>query len=294
MSETTSGFTRQLSQSESQRAWQSLRMDFEEISGWQEEGLNTVPTAPGSLLAAIDAMTEPYQVSHHLGYLLHTSVDHLHALTMLMEQAGAQHTFAPYTLIRAAIENAATALWILQPDSPSETAERSLRLEYADLNDLKRANTTADPAAGHDEVRLEVFENCLSRHGWKASEIKRRPPGPLVIIQETSKYYEVFGAAIMWQMCSAATHGRRWARQYLTVFEAEDDGRSKILSGKLTSSESAIAMALHIACNLVRKAKTIRGVRSKDPSHSGASFVRPGLHTVHTGLYLPNRLAEEH
>ena len=269
-------------------------MDFAEITEWQEEGINTVPVAAGSLLSAIDTMTDPYQVSHHIGYLLHTAVDHLHALTTLMGQAGAQHTFAPYTLIRAAMENASTALWILQPEDPRGKAERSLKLEYVDLNDLKRANTTADSEAGHDEVRLEVFNNCLSRHNWSEHKVKTRPPGPLAIIQETSKHYDVFGSAIMWQMCSAATHGRRWARQYLTMFEAEDDGRSKVLSGKLTSSESAIAMALQIACNLVRKAKTVRGVHSKDPSHSGASFVRTvtNLRTVQSGLYLPSRLAK--
>ncbi|RNL57285.1 hypothetical protein [Arthrobacter oryzae] len=264
-------------------------MDFAEIGRWQDEGLNTVAVSSGSILDGVDAVTEPYQVSHHIGYLLHTAVDHLHTLTMVMGQAGAQHTFAPYTLIRAAIESASTALWILQAESPHEVARRSLQLEYADLNDLKRANQSVDPAAGHDEVRLEVFAHCLSRHGWKDPEIKPRPPGPLKIIQETSKHFDVFGAAVMWQMCSAAAHGRRWAREYLTLFEAQDDGRSKVLSGRLVSDESAIAMALHIACCIVRKAKTVQGAFSKNPLHSGTSFSRPApeLQIVRPGLYLP-------
>ncbi|SDP64712.1 hypothetical protein SAMN04487914_1238 [Arthrobacter sp. ok909] len=289
MSETKSGLRRQLSQDESKRAWRSLRMDFAEIGRWQDEGPNTVAVSSGSILDGVDAVTEPYQVSHHIGYLLHTAVDHLHTLTMVMGQAGAQHTFAPYTLIRAAIESASTALWILQPDSPHEVARRSLQLEYADLNDLKRANQSIDPAAGHDEVRLEVFTHCLSRHGWKFSEIKPRPPGHLKIIQETSKHFDVFGAAVMWQMCSAAAHGRRWAREYLTLFEAQDDGRSKVLSGRLVSDESAIAMALHIACCIARKAKTVQGAFSKNPLHSGTSFSRPApeLQIVRPGLYLP-------
>ncbi|WP_157371019.1 hypothetical protein [Arthrobacter sp. Leaf141] len=274
MSETKSGLGRRLSESESEQAWASLRTDFAEISRWQDEGISSVEAKPGSLLGIVDAMTEPFQASHHVGYLLHTAVDHLHGLKMLMDQTGAQHTFAPYTLVRAAVESASTALWILQPEAPREVARRSLRLEFADLNDLKRANTTDDPDAGHDEVRLGTFDSCLSRHGWKNQEAKERPPGPLVIIQEVSEHFDVFGAALMWQICSAAAHGKRWARQYLTLFEFDDDGTSKVLSGRLTSDESAIAMAVHIACDMVGKAKAVRGIHSKDPLHSGASFIR--------------------
>lgn len=285
---------RHLSEGESKRAWESLRTDFAEISDWQDAGVNPTAAAPESLLNIVDALTEPYQASHHVGYLLHTAVDHLHALRMMMDHAGAQHTFAPYTLIRAAIESASTALWILQHDDPRLMAIRSLKLEYADLVDLKRANTTADPSAGHDEVRLEVFNACLSRHGWTDKEIKTRPPGPLVIIQETSSHFDIFGVPLMWQMCSAVAHGRRWARQFLTLFEAEDDGVSKVLSGRLTSDESAIALGVRIACEVVRKAKAVRSVHSRNRTHSGASFVRSEADptVVRPGLYVPNRLVE--
>jgi hypothetical protein len=266
-----------------------MRKNFAEIGQWQGEGLTSVAAAGGSLLDVADAMTEPYQVSHHIGYLLHTAVDHLHALTTLLEKSGAQHTFAPYSLIRAAIEASSTALWVLGPEEPQEVALRSLKLEYADLNDLKRANGTVDPTAGHDDVRLEVFNACLSRHGWKAPAVKARPPGTLTIIQSTSEHFDVFGSALMWQMCSAATHGKRWAHHYLTIFESEDDGKSKVLSGRLTSDESAIALALNIACALVRKARAVREVSSKNPLHEGASFVRPaaGLQIIGSGLYVP-------
>lgn len=269
-----------------------MRIDFAEIGRWQDEGINPVEAKPGSLLGVVDAMGEPFQASHHVGYLLHTAVDHLHGLKMMMGQAGAQHTFAPYTLVRAAIENASTALWILQPDASREVARRSLRLEYADLNDLKRANKTVDPGAEIDGVRLTTFDNCLSRHGWKNQEVKERRPGPLAIIQEVSEHFDVFGAALMWQMCSPAAHGKRGAHEFLTLFEFDDDGTSKVLSGRLTSDESAIAMAVHIACEIVRKAKVARGIHSKDPLHSGESFIRPrgSLQVVQPGLYVPHRL----
>jgi hypothetical protein len=121
--------------SDSQRAWAGMRMDFGEIGHWHAAGADAHTEAPGSLLNVVDALTEPHQTSHLIGYLLHTAVDHLHALRMLMENAGTQHTFAPYTLIRCAIESASTALWILQDDDPRSVAVRTLKLEYAGLLD---------------------------------------------------------------------------------------------------------------------------------------------------------------
>jgi hypothetical protein len=284
---------RETSQSESERAWTSLRIDFAEIAEWQTKGETSLTPGAGSLLSVVDACTEPFQATHQIGYLLHTAVDHLHALRMLMDNAGSQHTFAPFALIRAAIESASVVLWILQDDDVESTAVRALQLEYVDLCDLKRANTTADPEAGHDGERLTIFEDCLSRHGFSPKKVKPRPPGPLSIILQTSKQFGIFGTPLVWQMCSAATHGRRWARQYLTLFEAKDDGVSKVLTGRLTSDESAIAMALHTTCNLVRKARTVHNLYSRSPAHAGKSFVRrePTLDIIQAGLYVPNLLA---
>ncbi|MCO4253626.1 hypothetical protein [Pseudarthrobacter raffinosi] len=61
-----------LSKSQSQRAWAGMRMDFAEISNWQAAGLNSHAAVPGSLLDVVDAMTEPNQASHLIGYLLST------------------------------------------------------------------------------------------------------------------------------------------------------------------------------------------------------------------------------
>jgi hypothetical protein len=63
-----------------------------EIGHWQAAGVDAHTEAPGSLLNVIDGLTEPHQTSHLIGYLLHTAVDHLHALSMLMENAKFQGT----------------------------------------------------------------------------------------------------------------------------------------------------------------------------------------------------------
>lgn len=277
--------------SESARVWAGMRLDFAEISDWHEPNVKSYDAASGSLLHVADAMSEPHQASHVVGYLLLTAVDHLHALKMVMVDAGSQHTFAPYTLIRGAIENASTALWILQQNDPRSVAVRALTLEYRGLLDQRRATRAVDPKAEMDKDLLDIFNACLARHGFTHTQIKT-PPQHLATIEATSQHFHIRNAALTWQLCSAAAHGRQWAWKYLTLFEPQDDdGVSKVIDGQLTSNETIIAYSLNTACNVVRKALAIRKLHSDNTSHSGASFVKPerSLHVVRTSLYVPGR-----
>lgn len=268
-----------------------MRLDFDEISGWHEANLKSYDALPGSLLHIADAMSEPHQASHVVGYLLLTAVDHLHALKAVMVDAGSQHTFAPYTLIRGAIENASTALWVLQQDDPRSVAVRALTLEYRGLIDQKRASRAVDAKAEIDEDLLQIFEDSLKRHGFTHVEVKTAPQ-QLGLIEGVSKHFNIRNAALTWQFCSAAAHGRQWAWKYLTRFEPRnDDGVSKVLSGQLTSNETIIAYSLHTSCNLVRRALAVRRQQSGLGSHTGASFVKPKLplQVVQPTLFMPER-----
>lgn len=248
-------------------------MDFATVSKWQDAAMDAHSVAPGSLINIADAMTEPNQTSHLLGYLLHTAVDHLHALKVLMEDARAQHTFAPFTLLRGAIESASTALWILQHDDPRSVAIRTLKLEYISLIDEENAARNVDPKAGIDPALLKIFNDCLIRNGLTGDDVKSRPSGQLKIVKETSEHFDIPRSAVTWQLCSAAAHGRPWAKRVLTLSAAhEDDGVSKVLDGRLTSNEMAIAIALDVACNVVRKAREIANLHSATLPIRGTAF----------------------
>ena len=207
---------------ESAQAWAGMRTDFAEISDWHQANKKSYPAAPGSLLHVADAMSHPHQASHVVGYLLLTAVDHLHALKTVMVDAGSQHTFAPYTLIRGAIENASTALWVLQQNDPRSAAVRALTLEYRGLTDQRRAARAVDPTAELDKDLLEIFTDCLTRHGFTQKEV-RTAPQQLPLIEGVSKHFRIRNAALTWQFCSAAAHGRQWAWRYLTRFEPKND-----------------------------------------------------------------------
>lgn len=284
-----STYFQELGSNELDLAWKGMYFDFKRVDDWHIAGQNVSEEAPGSLLDVVDTMVEPLQTSHLLGYLLHTAIDHLHALKSQLVEAKSQHTFAPFTLIRGAIEASSTALWILQDDLPLNVAKRSLTLEHMNLADQRRATRTVDPKADYDEDRLEMLNGVLRRNGIERQKVKD-PVQFTTIIQKSAERFALPNSYLTWQMCSAAAHGRPWARQHLTLFEVhDDDGFSKTLGGQLSSNELAMAISLHTACEVFEKALVVRRTHSTDAERRGDSFTRPaqGIHVVRRRLIVP-------
>lgn len=71
--------------------------------------------APGSALRADDQRTHPHRLSHATWNSLSHAVDHLNCLHTLLRDARQIHMYAPYSLVRAALENASAAVWMLHP-----------------------------------------------------------------------------------------------------------------------------------------------------------------------------------
>lgn len=266
-----------------------MEFDFKRIEKWHTTGLEVWDLSSGSLLDVVDALSEPLQVSHLIGYLLHTAVDHLHALKTLLADAKAQHAFAPYTLIRGSIEAASTTLWILQDDDPRKVICRALTLEYQNLWDQRRAVKLVDSKGDWDTERLAVLRKVLDRNELTTQKVKTAPTTSN-IIGTAAADFALPTSRLTWQMCSAAAHGRPWAKQFLTLFEAhDDDGVSKTLSGQLTSNQLAIAVSLDTACNVFDKARIVRNQYSRNPNHTGESFTKSSgrLHVATNGLFMP-------
>ena len=77
--------------------------------------------------------------SHAVGAALTSSIDHLNTLQALVMQARVLPARAPFTLLRAALENAAVAVWLLAPPNRNERVFRRLRLQWADAQDGQSA-----------------------------------------------------------------------------------------------------------------------------------------------------------
>lgn len=289
MSSKEQSFIRSRTAAETAEAQATMAECFEQISKWHDLVSDTRPVSKNSALDVADGLSEPFRSSHTVSFYILTAVDHLHALRALLLDAHAQHIFAPYTLIRSAIENSATAMWIMSDPAPRSMAVRSLKMEHANHRDVARAYATLDLKA--DTTRTGLFDDVIARNGMQKDGIKASHPGFLKILEELSRTHNLGTTpALIWQLCSAATHGRNWASVVLAMMEAEDDGKAKVISGRLTSDEKAIAHALLVVVPLIDRTMTMHLSRCSAIGSTGESFTKPvtKLLVPKSGLFLPN------
>lgn len=266
---------RSRTQAEAARHYQDLGYFLEKVESWHSKISVPFKVHPESTLGLANQMSEPFQASHSLSYLRLTAVDHLHAVRTLLVEAKSQHIFAPYSLLRASIENAAVGLWLVKDSSARSIAIRSLKLEWANHCDRKNAYEAIGAPSDEIDDREHRFKSLEDHYGMKKEGLRARPPGFRKMIDEASETYGfTTEPTLMWQMCSAATHGRTWISGLLTMMDAEDDGESKVISGKLTSDEQGILFALVAACDLIERLFQVARLRSVPERHTGAAFTR--------------------
>ncbi|HEU0015283.1 MAG TPA: hypothetical protein VFQ45_16465 [Longimicrobium sp.] len=141
-------------------------------------------------------------------------------------------TIAPWTCIRALLESAALAAWLLDPrPSVHERVGRSLALRYEGLDQQLKFVRIAAPSDAPailtriDEVERDAigmgFQVVTDRHG-KRNGIGQRMPSATVVIRDTLDEEK------MYRMLSAVAHGHFWAIHQLGF--RRNTSRDKTLS----------------------------------------------------------------
>jgi hypothetical protein len=118
-----------------------LAREFGKVDKWFVRG-QAEPSRPepSSSLAKDDAILAPHRLSDAARSSLNIAVDNVHALRNLVAETHLVHPWAPFTLLRASLENAATAVWLLSPRDQHQRLLRRLRLKWADTVDMLNAN----------------------------------------------------------------------------------------------------------------------------------------------------------
>src|SRR5258708_22160694 len=134
-----------------------------EVDRWTSRiGSDVAPPGPqsGSALIGDDRHMHPHQLSHAAWSSLSHAVDHLHCLRSLLQDAHVIHMFAPYSLVRGALENASAAVWMLHPSSRIERVGRRLRLATTDIRHSEAAKQLVGQVGprSKDERMAEVKE----------------------------------------------------------------------------------------------------------------------------------------
>jgi hypothetical protein len=116
----------------------------------------TLARRPAAACARTTTRAYPYEISHAVHGALVGAVDNLDALRALVADAHVVHARAPFTLLRAALENSATAVWLLGRSSREDRLLRRLRLQWSDSLD------------GENVAKRTGQEPSLPRSGWKS------------------------------------------------------------------------------------------------------------------------------
>jgi hypothetical protein len=161
--------------------------------------------------------------------------------------------------------------------TPQSVALTALRDEHASIIEMHRAaikiGVPEAVADAEKQSRAEVIDASIEAAGFRLNDVKGTTKSMTKKLELVTEFYSLGRMPhSMWQMCSAASHGTRWALPMLAMFDAEDDGESQTISGRIVSDEATILHALVTACNVLERAFTVVDARSRPAGHTGESF----------------------
>lgn len=165
---------------------------------------------------------------------------------------------APYTLLRAVLENASIAVWLLAAKTRHERVLRLLRLVWADANDRIQALglVGGKPSGTRNEIKNELQQTARDQGltGQQVSQVAGRAPTWTSIVESAGDGARSLSgrrALRAWTLCSGITHGRQWASlSVLDHYEPPiEDG--DVVHLKLKASAEWIAVIVNIASVMV-------------------------------------------
>ncbi|MBQ0906959.1 hypothetical protein [Micromonospora sp. U21] len=201
---------------EEQQLFAEMFRHLDKIEPWLKrmDPSSPHPTArERSIMRRDDKETHPYQLSQAAWHALSHAVDHLHCLRTVLKDAHVMHMYAPYSLARAALENASAAVWLLAPDDRAERILRRLRFATLDIRGgeaMKKLLGATGPKT--EAERLDEVRAIARRRGVpEAAAVKA--PGYAEIVKTAGDTMPSGHKAflITWKMCSAIAHGDFWA-----------------------------------------------------------------------------------
>jgi hypothetical protein len=182
---------------------------------------------PGSAMRKDDAKTDPHQVSHLIHQSTNAAIDHLHCLRNSMRGNGPDslwvHVQAPFSLLRGAIENTSTAMWLMAPANRQERIRRRLRYEWGSINNAE-AFVNAARFAERDRIQKRKARvlKLATAAGIDERELRQKP-GFSEIVSDVGVAVDLVDdernlPLLFWKLCSAISHGDTWV---LNTFDLE-------------------------------------------------------------------------
>jgi len=193
------------------------------VRAWR--GRHSEPaTAPavGSDLHLDDQLSSTYSVTQGAYYALFMATDNLEGVSKAIlhrDSAGAYTVtttpHAPFTLMRAVVEGAATAVWLTSPDDTRVRIARRLQLA---LSDAQHEDTAAKNFGSRDTAKFKKVHARVV----DVAKVNRLPHFPKngrlstkTIISEAAPLFAVRHLLGYWNVLSGASHGDWWVSSVL-------------------------------------------------------------------------------
>jgi hypothetical protein len=210
-----------------------------------------------------DNRLKPYHMSHASWAALSHAVDHLSCLRSVVRDAGVVHMYAPYTLVRAALENASTSVWLLAPPGRPQRLTRRLRLAVRDINygeDAKAITGEAGPRTR--EERIEGVR-AIARTCGLDETAATRSAGYKEIIKAVGDDSQV--TLLAWNACSGIAHGDFWTTPAVMRMVPIAGGSTDVGTFSLSANVGLLAKFTTLAVQMTNNGWQLYDQRSRQP-----------------------------
>jgi hypothetical protein len=214
-----------------------------------------------------DERTHPYELSHAAWHSLIHAVDHLNCLQAVLRDARMIHMFAPYSLVRSALENASAAVWMLHPNVRTTRLVRRLRFAAANIDNserMKRLIGTEGPRPKQeliDEVR-----DIARRAGVDESEAVRHVSYGEITKAVSSELGLDVVLPVVWGLGSGISHGDFWPTLISPTEQADLPGTPPGMATlKITANVQMLMYVTTFATQTTRRGWQLYDQRCQPP-----------------------------
>jgi hypothetical protein len=263
-----------MSQPTDEDALRVLVWQFRMLPAWRiEQGKGDDPH-PDSQYSEDDAAAYPFLISAAVRQALGHSIDHLRTLDAVVRDAKVLPLSASFSLLRGALENAATVVWLLNPAAREERVRRRLQLQRADLIDAERMVGLGFPTSGptFEAFRARMLE-VGKPFGLLAADFMGRPPGFGAIVRTAGEAVAGLGGDLAegaWCLCSGLSHGRSWALNSISRDEHVADLGNGISEVLIQASPTAVASVAQHTSLMMASAFRLHRIAYKPSPLSGS------------------------
>lgn len=235
---------------DAERALEALTRIFERVQRFSDEMARSADgggIAPGSALSGDDKKSAYFQVSFYAWHLICTANEHLHSLKLQMVDAKVLPRAPAFTVVRGAIEAAATARWMLMPNQRRERLRRRFALQYKEAGYSIDARKSLGATTEAPSVKEKIMTIARARCG---DQIRLTVPNHTAMLREVDETLdEYIHPSILgtWQLCSGFAHGYQWSGLALFSREEVRQRTGGVIDARSTNSEIAVYVAAHAA-----------------------------------------------